>query len=157
MNRRDRGVVAGVLVLLITGSGLVALAPIEPPARPPGSAPVSECELVQVAVYEMDDEPPDAFGQERYSNLTDIQQDVFDEARTANGDFVRFTDESRMAAADALPHSVVFEGRTYRANSVRGNCSEWPWYVGWVGPIGRILVGLGLLVGIVFAWRRLSY
>jgi hypothetical protein len=157
MDRRAWGVVAGVLALLFAGSGLVALAPAEPPARPMGSVPVSECELVQVAVYELDDEPSDAFEQERYDNLTEVQQGVFDEARAADGDFVRFHDESRMVAADALPHAVVFEGRTYRANSVRGNCFEGPWYAGWAGPIGRVLLGLGLLLGVAVAWRRLTY
>lgn len=157
MTRRDWVVAAGVLALLLSGSGLVALAPIEPPARPMGSVPVTECELVQVAVYELDTEPPDEFEQERYDNLTEVQQRVFDEARAANGNFVRFDTEPRMAAADMLPSSVVFEGRTYRAHSVRGNCFDRPWYVGWVGPIGRVLVGLGVLVGSMFAWRRITY
>lgn len=157
MNRRDWGVVAGILALLVTGSGLVALAPVEPAARPLGSVPVTECEQVDLAVYEMDTEPPAGFGQERYSNLTNIQQSVFDEARAVDGDFVRFADESRMAAADTLPYSVVVEGRTYRAHGVRVNCFDEPWYIGRVGPIGRVLVGTGLLAGLAFAWRRLSY
>lgn len=157
MIRRDWLVIAGVLVLLVTGSSLVVASPIEPPSRPPSSVPVTECELVQLAVYELETEPPSGFRQEQYTNLTDIQRTVFDEARDADGDFVRFDNESRMAAADTLPFSVVMEGRTYRANSVRGNCSDWPWYIGLTGPIGRILIGLGILVGGVFSWRRITY
>lgn len=148
-------VIAGVLVLLVSGSSLVMASPIEPPTRSPSSVPVTECELVQLAVYELETEPSSEFGQ--YPNLTDIQQTVFDEARTANGDFVRFADESRMAAADTLPVSVVMEGRTYRAHSVRGNCFDRPWYIGLTGPIGYILVGIGILVGGVFSWRRITY
>jgi len=157
MTRRDWVVAAGVLALLLSGSGLVALAPVEPPARPQEPVPVTECELVQLAVYELDNEPSDAFEQERYDDLTEVQQRVFDEARAADGDFVRFHDESRMVAADALPYSVVFEGGTYRANSVRGNCFDRPWYAGWLGPVGRVLLGLGLLLGVAVAWRRLTY
>jgi hypothetical protein len=157
MTRRDRVVVAVVLALLISGSGLLALAPVEPPARPMGSVPVAECELVQLAVYELDDEPLEASQQERYSDLTAVQQRVFDEGLAANGDFVRFEEESRMVGADPLPHAVVREGRTYRANSVRGNCFDGPWFAGWLGPAGRVLVGLGLLLGVAVAWRRLTY
>jgi hypothetical protein len=157
MKRRDWGAVTGVLVLLVTGAGLVALSPVEPSARPQEPVPVTECELVQLAVYELDTEPAAEFEQERYGNLTDSQQRVFDEARAANGDFVRFDDEDRMVAADALPYAVVFEGRTYRAHGVRGNCFDTPWYAGWVGPAGRVLLGLGIVVGAVFGWRRLTY
>lgn len=157
MIQRDWGVIAGVLILLITGSSLVMASPIEPPARPLSTVPVTECELVQLAVYELDAEPSGERGQEQYNDLTDIQRSVFDEARTVNGNFVRFESEFRMAAADTLPSSVVFEGGTYRAHSVRGNCFDRPWYIGLSGPIGYILVGLGILVGGVFSWRRLTY
>jgi hypothetical protein len=110
-----------MLVLILTGAGLVALAPVEPPARPQEPVPVTECELVQLAVYELDAEPPEEFEQERYDDLTDVQQRVFDEARAAEGDFVRFDEESRMAAADALPYSVVSEGRPLDPARAGGN------------------------------------
>lgn len=157
MIQRDWGVIAGVLILLITGSSLVMASPIEPPARPLSTVPVTECELVQLAVYELDAEASGERGQEQYNNLTDIQRSVFNEARTVNGDFVRFKSESRMAAADTLPSSVVLEGRAYRAHSVRGNCFDRPWYIGLTGPVGYLLVGLGMLVGGVFSWRRITY
>ncbi|WP_276261414.1 hypothetical protein [Haloglomus litoreum] len=157
MNRRELGVAAGVLTLLLAGSGLLTFVPAGPPARPMGSVPVTDCELVQLAVYELDDEPPGEFERERYDDLTDVQQRVFDEARATGGDFVRFDDESRMVAADTLPYAVVAQNRTYRANNVRGNCFDRPWYVGWAEPVGRVLVGLGLLLGVAVAWRRLTY
>jgi hypothetical protein len=156
MNRREWVVVTGVLALLLSGSGLVALAPADPHARPMGSVPVADCELAQLAVYELDDEPPDASERERYDGLTELQRRVFDEARAADGDFVRFRNGSRMVAADTLPDAVAFEDRTYRANSVRGNCFDRPWYLGWAGPVGRVLLGLGLLLGVAVAWRRLT-
>lgn len=146
---------AGVLVLVVAGSGLIMAPSVEPTGPPARSDSITDCELVQLAVYELDGEPPGEREQEQYRSLSDIQQAVFDEARAASGDFVRFHDRDRMAAADTLPPYVVFEGRAYRAHSVRGNCFERPWYDGLVEPTGYLLVGVGILLG-VFSWRRIT-
>jgi|GEM_PF-3320289 len=154
---RDWGVIVGALVLLVTGYGLIAAPPGEPTTPPSGSVSIEDCEHVQVAVYELDDETPDERDLKRYTELTDRQQTVFDEGRAGNGDFVRFHDADRMAAADALPNYVAFDGRKYRANSFPSNCFDRPWYAGLTRPIGCVLAGIGFLVGTVFSWRRITY
>ncbi|WP_254832584.1 hypothetical protein [Haloglomus salinum] len=152
---RERGVLAGVLVLVVTGSGLI-VAPVGPTEPPMRSTSIADCELVQLAVYELDEEPPDERERSRYRALNETQQTVFDEGRAANGSFVRFQDRDRMAAADTLPPYVVFDGRNYRAHSIRGNCVERPWYGDRSSALGYLLVGLGLLLGGVFSWRRIT-
>jgi hypothetical protein len=109
-----------MLVLILTGAGLVALAPVEPPARPQEPVPVTECELVQLAVYELDAEPPEEFEQERYDDLTDVQQRVFDEARAAEGGFRpirRGVPDGRRGRASVL--------RRVRGPSSRPGASGW--------------------------------
>ena len=154
---KDWGVIVGVLVLLATGYGLIVVDTGEPTIPPPGSVEIEDCEHVQIAVYELEDEHSSQRGLKQYSELTDLQQTVFDEGRSGNGDFVRFHDEDRMAAADALPDYVALDGRNYRANSIRGNCFNRPWYVGLTKPAGYALVGIGLLIGTWFWRRRIAY
>lgn len=154
---RDGWVLVGVLLLIVAGAGLVVASPPESTGPPPRSGSVGDCELVQLAVYELDGEPPGDSEQKQYRSLSGIQQAVVDEGRAANGDFVRFHDGDRMVAADALPPYVVFDDRTYRAHSIRGNCFERPWYAGLVEPTGYLLVAIGILAGSAFVWRHISY
>lgn len=146
-----------VIILIVTGSGLIVAPPVGSTGPPDRSAPVTDCELVQLAVYELDTETPSEGEQKRYRSLSDIQQAVFDEGRAADGDFVQFTHRDRMTAADTLPPTIVFEGRDFRAHSVRGNCDGRPWYGGLVDPTGNLLVSIGALIWCVFLWRRISY
>lgn len=154
---RDWGVIVGALVLLAAGYGLIAVVPGEPTIPPPGSISIEDCEHVQVAVYELDDDTPSERGLKQYTELTDRQQTVFDEGRAGNGDFVRIHDADRMVAADTLPRTVALDGEYYRANSIPTNCFERPWYAGLTRPIGYVLAGTGLLVGTLFSWRRITY
>lgn len=154
----DRGRKAPILavVLIVAGAGLVGLAPVVAPAPPAGPISLDECETVQLAVYETDSESNDQ-GVEQYDSLTEAQQSVFKEARAADGDFVRFRDSDRMAAANSLPHYVILNGSYFRAHSILGNCLDRPWYVGFMIPIGYLLLGLGVLVVGTVAWRRVTY
>lgn len=152
----EREVSVAAAVLFVAGVGLVAMAPVVAPAPPAGPVSLEECDLVQLAVYETDVESTDR-GAERYGSLTELQQSVFDEARAADGDFVRIRDHDRMDAADSLPHYVILDSTYYRAHSVLGDCSDRPWYVGLIEPGGYVLLGLGVLAGATVAWRRVTY
>lgn len=151
----DRALVVGAVGLCIVGGGLIALAPIVT-APSPGPVSVEECELAQVAVYETAEKTRDR-DVESYGALTETQQSVFDEARAADGDFVRFRDRDRLVAAESLPYYVTLNGTRYRANSFLGNCRDRPWYVGLTKPAGYVLVGLGAVLGGVVARRRVAY